>query len=496
MKQPAVAGSASSLQDHGAMDPWGVDDLPAPPRFSPRNLLKVIGPGAVLAATSIGGGEWLLGPAAAVKYSSSIFLIVTIAIGLQVVFNLEAIRYTLYTGEPIYGGIMRLRPGPRFWAGFYAILGFLQMGWPGLAGSAAATLMSAWAGRVPDAADRDTLAWIATAIMGIIVLILSFGGTVERMLEYFAWTMLALTFCFLLFVNLVYIPFSHSLRSLLGFFQFSGLPSPIDWALIGALVAMAGSGGLGNLTISNWVRDKGFGMGAKVGAIPSAIGGVEIRLSHVGKVFIVSEASRTRWREWMRYVHADQVWVWGLFCFMGMYLNVNLATYMIPHGTDLQGLAAGAYQAKYLAEQVWRGFWFLTLFNGFWILFKTHLGNTDIFVRTMTDVLWMASPAAREKAGGAIRRIYYGILIVFSMWGAMAIRWATPIKLFTIFANFAALVMVIAGVQIFLVNRRFLPRELRPALWREIALLLCSAFYAFFSFFVIRNLLVSLGTSH
>ena len=33
-----------------------------------------------MAATSIGGGEWLVGPAAAVKYSSSIFLIATVAI--------------------------------------------------------------------------------------------------------------------------------------------------------------------------------------------------------------------------------------------------------------------------------------------------------------------------------------------------------------------------------------------------------------------------------
>ena len=97
--------------DCGAMDRWQVDELPAPPPFGFRNMLKVIGPGAIMAATSIGGGEWLVGPAAAVKYSSAIFLIVTVAIVLQVVFNLEAIRYTLYTGEPIYGGIMRLEAG-------------------------------------------------------------------------------------------------------------------------------------------------------------------------------------------------------------------------------------------------------------------------------------------------------------------------------------------------------------------------------------------------
>ena len=101
----------------GELPPWEVDELPAPLPFGFRNLLRVIGPGAVLAATSIGGGEWLVGPAAAVKYSSAIFLIATVSIALQVLFNLEAVRYTLYTGEPIYGGIMRLGPGPRFWAG-------------------------------------------------------------------------------------------------------------------------------------------------------------------------------------------------------------------------------------------------------------------------------------------------------------------------------------------------------------------------------------------
>ena len=91
--------------------------------------------------------------------------------------------------------------------------------------------------------------------------------------------------------------------------------------------------------------------------------------------------------------------MWGLFCFLGMFLNVNLATAIIPHGTDLQGLAAGAYQAEYLSK-IWPGFWFLTLFNGFWILFKTQLGNTDILVRTITDAVWMSSSArARVEAG-------------------------------------------------------------------------------------------------
>lgn len=477
---------------HGELPPWEVSELTAPPPFGFRNMMRVIGPGAVMAATSIGGGEWLVGPAAAVKYSSSIFLIVTAAILLQVVFNLEAIRYTIYTGEPIYGGIMRLKPGPKFWAGFYTVIGFFQLGWPALAGSAAAALLSAQLGRLPEGADRPTQIAITIGLIAAVVLLLSFGGTIERMLEYFAWVMLAVVFSFLLFVNIAFVPFGHWWETFKGFFQMSGLPHPIDWGLIGALAATAGSGGIGNLTVTNWVRDKGFGMGAQVGAIPSAIGGHEIKLSHVGKVFRTTPENMARWREWMRYVHADQIWVWGLFCFLGMYLNVNLATFVVPHGTDLQGLGAGAYQAKYLAESIWPGFWFVTLFNGFWILFKTQLGNTDILVRTVTDALWMSSSKVRDWRGGRIQRVYYGILIAFSIWSVIVVRSASPMRMFTILANVAGLVLAIAGVQILIVNRRFLPAAIRPPLWREAALVLCVIFYAFFSFFVVRNVIRSL----
>jgi hypothetical protein len=173
-----------------------------------------------------------------------------------------------------------------------------------------------------------------------------------------------------------------------------------------------------------------------------------------------------------------------------MYLNVNLATFIIPHGTDLQGLAAGAYQAQYLAKTIWPGFWFLTLFNGFWVLFKTQLGNTDILVRTVTDCAWMGSRRARAGKGG-IRAVYYGILVMFSVWGILAIRLASPFRLFTILANVAGLVLVIGAIQILRVNRRFLPKEVRPALWREAALLACAAFYAFFSYFAIKAFVAS-----
>ena len=474
---------------HGFGAPWEVADLPEPPPFSLRNTFRVIGPGAILLASAIGGGEWLVGPAQAVEHTVALFWIVTLAIFFQLIFNLEGVRYTLYTGEPIYGGILRLWPGPKFWSIFYSVGGFLQIAWPALPLLGASTLFSAVSGRLAaegeaGAGDARTLQFIAVGLIALGVAILQFGGTIERMLEYVSWFMLAFIFLFLFFVNVWFVPFDKWIATLEGFLGMAGgAGGAIDWTLLGALAATAGSGGLGNFTITNWIRDKGFGMGALAGAIPSAVGSRRVRLSSTGIVFPANERNLARWRVWTRYVHVDQIFVWAIFCFIGMFLNVNLVMGMdIPPGTKFTGLGAGAYQAYYLADKLWPGFWFLTLLNGFWILFSTQLGNTDILVRTVTDISWLASSRVRAWRGGDVRAVYYTILFALAVWGLIALWWGKGAAMFQLLANMAGLLLAIGGVQIFIVNRRFLPRAVRPPLWREVLLLASSAFYGFFTY--------------
>ena len=77
---------------------WGTGDLPEPPPAPWRNALRVLGPGAVLLAVSVGAGEWLLGPAAVARYGAAILWITTISVVLQALLNTEMARYTLYTG--------------------------------------------------------------------------------------------------------------------------------------------------------------------------------------------------------------------------------------------------------------------------------------------------------------------------------------------------------------------------------------------------------------
>jgi hypothetical protein len=103
--------------------------------------------------------------------------------------------------------------------------------------------------------------------------------------------------------------------------------------VIGAFTGYAGGGGLSNSTYSNFVRDKGWGMGRQVGAIPSAIGGRSVALSHVGKVFPLTEENMRRWRGWWRYILTDQVAIWGPGCFMGMALPALLSMQFAQYTT-------------------------------------------------------------------------------------------------------------------------------------------------------------------
>ena len=461
----------------GSLAPWDEGDLPAPPSFSFRNLLRTIGPGAILLAGSIGGGEWLVGPTITVKYGVDILWIATIAIALQLLFNLEAIRYTLYTGEPILVGIMRLCPGSRFWAGGYIFATIAQLGVPALAAGCASVLFASFAGHLAGEGDTTMLNYLTYAVIIFTVCILLSGKTIERMLEYFSWIMIAFIFSFLIIVNVLFVPLDHWIKTLTGFFQFGSLPTNVDILLLAAFAATAGSGGVGNLVITNWYRDKGFGMGGTVGAITSAFSHSEMQLSPVGRVFPITEDNLRNWNSWWKYVSADQIWLWGTGCLVGMFLNVNLATAVIPENTNMDHMAAGAFQARYMAEHLWTGFWGLALLNGFWVLMSTHLSNTDVLIRTVTDIVWVASPRLRARRRMNISRLYYAFLAIATVWGLFAVNWGHAISLFKILGAVAGPVLAIAAVQILIVNTSLLPKELQPPLWRRCALGLCAICY-------------------
>ena len=469
------------------LDPWRIGELPPAPR--PRGLgwFSAIGPGVIALGVSIGSGEFLLGPAAFVKYGLSLLWVVGVAALLQTLLNVELMRYTMATGEPIFTGFMRMKPHSTFWAWFYAILYFLQMGWPGWAGAAAGAVFFLFAKRLPGAGEAGTVYAIGVGLFLMCGLILTFGRRIERTLEYLNWIMVALIIGGLGSLAVLFVPLPTWGAAVAGFagfdvrtgsFQF--IPAGADFFLLGAFAAYAGGGGVANLTLSNWARDKGYGMSSSVGFIPAAVGGKKVALAHSGATFKPDAEALERWRGWWRIVRVDQ---WGVYftgAVLGMALPALLYVTFVPAGSDIRGLGIAAALAQAVATQKGAIFGGVIAILGVWILFKTQLDILEGMTRAITDILWTGSSRIRRWRGGDVRVIYYTALAVISLWGILAMRLTQPIILLTLSANMAGIVFIISSVHVLYVNTRLLPVELRPPMWRRVALVLLALFYGLF----------------
>ena len=469
------------------LDPWRIAELPPAPRPQGLGWLSAVGPGVIVLGASIGSGEFLLGPAAFVKYGLSMLWIVGVAAVLQTLLNVEVMRYTLATGEPVITGFMRTRPHSTFWAWFYSILYFLQMGWPGWAGSAAGAVFFLFIKRLPVAAEAGTVYAIGAGLFVLCAVILTFGRRIERTLEYLNWVMIVVIIGGMGILALLFVPASTWLGAVVGFAgfdlrtgSFNFLPAGADFFLLGAFAAYAGGGGVANLTLSNWARDKGYGMSSIVGFIPAAVGGKKVTLAHSGSTFKPTLAALQQWKGWWRIVRVDQ---WGVYftgAMLGMALPALLYVTFLPAGTDIRGLGIAAALAQAVATQKGAIFGGAIAVLGVWILFKAQLDILDGMTRAITDILWTGSARIRAWRGGDVRIVYYAVLAVITAWGIMALRLTQPIILLSLSANMAGIVFIISSLHLLYVNTRLLPVELRPPMWRRVALVALALFYGLF----------------
>jgi len=139
-----------------------------------------------------------------------------------------------------------------------------------------------------------------------------------------------------------------------------------------------------------------------------------------------------------------------------------------------------ASTASGLVKEMGNFGWFLALFFGFWILYSTAISNVDLVVRQATDMLWFGVEGVRRWAKADIRRVYYTLLIVFFVWGVTFVNIALPLVIFAISANIANFTMALSAVLTIRVNRKFLPKEYRGSLFREVVLVVSLLFFGFF----------------
>ena len=491
---PAAREKPIAPEARSGLEAWVRAEMPAPPIPQGLGWIAAVGPGVIMLGASIGSGEFLLGPAVFVRHGLSLLWVTAVAVFLQTIFNTELMRYTLATGEPAFTGFMRTWPSSTAWAWFYSALYFFQVGWPAWAGNAAGAIFFLFARRLAGPEEASIVYLIGVCTFLVCVAILLVGRRIERTLELFNWVLIVCILGGFIVLAVMFVPASTWLAGTLGYTGFDTatrsfvfLPQGADFFLLAALVAFSGHGGAGNITLTNWARDKGYGMSKHAGYIPAVVGGQKVNLAHTGFMFTPDAGAMQRWRGWWRIVRADQ---WGVFftgAILGMALPALLYVTFIPRGSDIRGLSIAAALAASAGAQAGPMIAGFIAFLGAWILFKTQLDNMEGLVRAVADMLWSGSRRVRSWRGGDVRAVYYAVLGAVVIWGMMALRLAQPIVLLQIGANVAGVVFVFASLHLLYLNTRLLPAELRPPWWRRALLLGMALFYGFFYVMSVRR---------
>src|SRR5688500_6754221 len=280
---------------------------------------------------------------------------------------MEIERYTLATGQTALAGFNRFW---KHWGLALAILVYFANLWPGWAMSSA-TLASFIFGGTPR--------FIAVGALVVIGASLTLAPVVYVALERLIFVKIAAVGA-LVALAVVLVIGADSWRALpVGLTTDARFPTELGFALLVGAIAFAGAGGGQNLCQSNWIRDKGFGMGRYVPRLVSPVTGVEEAAPvAVTYVFEPNPENMARWRRGWRVANVEQA-----ATFVAMTVLTIFLTSMLAHST-LFGQPGLPNHVGFLLIEGQRlksivGEWFGVLFWGIgaFSLFAVAMGIID-----------------------------------------------------------------------------------------------------------------------
>ncbi|OGH94598.1 MAG: hypothetical protein A2538_00375 [Candidatus Magasanikbacteria bacterium RIFOXYD2_FULL_41_14] len=453
--------------------------LPPPPKLS-----KLIGPSFIILALGLGSGEVILWPYLVSNYGLGIAWGAIIGITFQFFINMEIERYALLKGESVFVGINKIWRGAAYWFIFSTFIGF---GLPGIIAASAKVAASVL--------GVGGFQYIAVGFLILIGLILSSGQTVYGMMEKITKTILLIGVPFIFILTLFLSDGSDWLALFNGLIGrgdgFSFLPAGISLAAFFAAFAYSGAGGNLNLTQSIYVKEKGYGMGKyseRIAGLFKSGATQKIKLSGISCE--ATPENVATFKSWWRLINREHLlvfWFIGLLCMSllmllayttayGLSGNAEGINFVISEGAMIGGRVGGALGVAFLVAVVV-------------MLFQTQLGVMDSTSRIM------AENAAIKKLGNDVEgqinlsKIYYIFLWMQIVFGCVLLLGGLhePKTLIVLGAVLNAVAMFVHTGLIFWLNQTQLAKSFRPAVWRQVIIILIFVFFGFFSSLVLAD---------
>jgi hypothetical protein len=424
------------------LPPPQVRDLPPPP----TNQWRYVGPGIVAAGVGLASGEFILFPYIASQIGLGFVWAALLGLITQYFLNMEIERYTLATGETALTGFSRLW---RHWGLVFAILAYFANIWPAWVTSSGALFSYIFGG---------SAAVIAVVLLVLVGAILTLAPVVYNALERAQMVKVAAVVLLLIVGALFAV--GASWADVPRIVTEASFPAAeLGFATLMGALAFAGAGGGQNLVQSNWIRDKGFGMGHYVPKIVSPLTGEPEARGRVGYVFSPTEENLANWRGWWRFAGREQLYTFVLISFLSIVFMSLLAYATVFGNPDVSNsISFLQLEGQVLMERVgtWFGYFFWVV--GAVSLFAAALGIVDYTSRLAADVLkTMYFPEVSES------KVYAGLVWGLVVLGIIVISagFSQPIYLAVIAACVGGVMMFIYSGLLIVINRKMLPEPIR-----------------------------------
>jgi hypothetical protein len=446
--------------------------LPAPRRAElpePVALRRMIGPSIILVGLSIGSGEFVLWPRLTAEWGFALFWACWVGVTLQFFLNMEIERWSLATGESAVVGFVRLH---RAFLPVFLVCATLPWVWPGWA-IGAATLLHWEIGSAPT----------PTAIGGLVLcgLVLSAGPVVYRTVEAVQLVLVGLIVLLLTGLGIAVIEPEHLWLLLEGAVRVGHVPEGIHLPMLLGALAFAGAGGSVNLAQSNYIKDKGYGMGSYIGRITSPFTGREEASSGVGVAFTPDAANLARWGVWWRRTNIEHFLSFYVLALASLAGFCLIAAALLEPGAEVSaGFGfirdeAAAIEARFgaIGRQSF-------LFVGVAVLFSTELALLDAVARVAADLL---DTALRNRRSPGLSRLYFTVVWLMVANGALVLGlgFDQPLALIVLSAALNGIVMFLYSGLLLWLNVTSFDPPVRPSALRIGALVLAFAFFGYFS---------------